>query len=117
MRDEDHLNMLLDGLKLPISILRAKKFFGCVETIEECATQLRVLFDDVEDLAAQVAELSEALRRVEQDRDDLREELYYAQDRLDEARQIEAGLRADLKGMSDEVASLRDTIAIQQEDL
>lgn len=96
MRDEKHLNDLLDRLHTTHGLLKMKRFFANAENVDEAATQLRILFDDVEDLATRVAELT-----AENDR--LREDLYYTQDRLDEAHES--------------IESLNDTIRMQQEDL
>lgn len=118
---------LMHALSKHAVVLARKGWYEMATDVDTAATKLRILQDDVEDLAAQVAELSAALRRTERDRDDLREEMYYVQDQrdderaeralqedrceelqllLDDARAIEAGLRADLAGMS---ADLRET--------
>lgn len=127
MRDENHLNELLAGLQGAIKRLRSDHSPEYAADVDEAATQLRVLFDDVEDLAAQLAETTERLRRVEEDRDYMREEFYIMQDRfederaeadrlrdeaneaqlrLDEALERESDLRKDLADMS---ADLRET--------
>lgn len=114
MRDENHLNELLDHLQTVRLMLRAKKLFAGADTVDEAATQLRILFDETGDLRIRIREL-------ETENDALRDDIYYWQDRfederaetdtwremadelqlrLSEARAIESGLRADLKGMS-----------------
>ena len=89
MRDEDHLNELLTRLKAVVRTLRFDRMPMAMSAVEEAATQLRVLFDDCEDLAARLAEAEERERTLLNELDDVRHE-------------------------TDE---LRDTIAIQQEDL
>lgn len=108
MRDENHLNELLERLNTVRVILRAKCRHEGAGVVDEAMTQLRVLFDEAGDLRIRICELETEI-------DALRDDVYYEQDRrdeereradelqlrLDEARAIEAGLRADLAGMSE----------------
>lgn len=78
---------LMAAISKHAAVLARKGWYEMATVVDTAATKLRVLQDEAEDLAAQVAELSEALRRTEQDREGLQEEFYYLQDSRDYERE------------------------------